>query len=173
MTFARSAQRGWGGGDTQERSCRGCAVGTSTDVQVDAVAGLTSYQPPPARIGSALVARFINRGSETEEKYGLPGGSLAPHYLVLDPGDGSDRVRWRVWSEQGNTVVQGDSGWFRLCHEDKAYHPGADRRVKFLDCPRTFDTPGGGESAGALLNSLTADVWLECGRAGCCSASVT
>lgn len=173
VRFAAAPARGWGsGGDRQQRNCRDCPAGTYTDVQVDAVGGMASYSPGPAGDRRALVARFINRGNQVEDKYGLSGRPDTLHYLVLDPRDAAGFVRWRVWSVRGNTAVAGTSGSFRRCHPDKANHPDlpANARAKFLDCDMPRDVPGGGELA-AMLLPRSADTWLECEKAGCCFAS--
>lgn len=172
--FAGKADRAWAGGaDRQHRNCRDCPPGTYADVQVNAVGGMIGYTPELAGARHAVVARFINRSEQTEAKYGLSGGSNPLHYLVLAPRDPAGYVRWRVWTVRGETAVAGESGSFWVCHRNKAEHKDLppDKRAMFLDCDRSpRDVPGGGELSEILL-PRTADVWLECERAGCCTAS--
>lgn len=167
---------GWTGGHERQRRCTGNAgcsgakPGKTTLVRIDAVDTEDSLTTRGLPADGVIAARLANRGSLTEERYGLKPGGQYEYYLIVYGGDstGTWRLEELEHSSSGFAHREIGRGVFKGCNHP--FVPGA--RADFKSCE---NAAGSGQMKLMLQGSdptLTDPIWFACSM-GCCLAAAS
>jgi hypothetical protein len=154
----------YGQGAERSRSCRGggeCDRGRRVNVRVDAVADADSLSANNVSQFGVVAARAINRGNDTERRYGMRGNG-ATYFLIVLPG-GAWRLE-ELTMQGGASHRMVASGRLTACG-----HPfvrGA--RADFKTCSQAS---GGLFHLASSQQDGDSPLWISC-AAGCCTAEL-
>lgn len=153
-----------GQGAERQRGCRGdaeCGRGKRTSVRIDAVADADSLGPGSVGANGTVAARVINRGEDSESRYGMQGGGRHAYFLIVMPGGTS----WRLEEVDNGARTHRAVATGRLVACNHRFVRGA--RADFKTCA----TAGGGSTISLVSFAQGTDdpMWISC-ASGCCTA---